>query len=445
MSSKIDYIFTAALDDPFKRHAAPQQPTKTTENGMIIERHVAIPLRSKRHAFADVWRPEDESSKAAPLIAWTPYGKHNPTPIHKIYPNSGVDPSWISDSTGFEQPDPQYWTRHGYAVVVVDVPGLWLGAGRATFSSGAEEAEFFADAIAWAAARPWSGGRVGLSGVSYLAVSQWHVAALRPPGLAAVVPVEGWSDFYREVVRHGGVPCDSFFPYIARRWAVSVNETENLIEEAEAHPLFDELWESKKAKLERIEVPALVVASFADQGLHTRGTLEGFKRIGSKEKWLICHRRRKWAFYYTPEVVEKQRAFYDKFLKGRDDTQVEQWPRVLLEIGDRYYDGTWRAEVEWPLVSKQVLTPLYLNVANESLLKDAPKETSVARYHGLGSGPGATRAAFKIQFPEAVEMTGHIAARLFMKAESDDDMDVFVAIYKLDAQDNLVGQCTYAQ
>lgn len=379
----------------------------------------------------------------SPLLK--PYGKHNPTPLHKIYPNSGTDPSWISEYTGFEQPDPLYWTKHGYAVVIIDVPGTWLGEGKALFTSGAEEAHLFYDAIEWTASQPWSSGKVGLNGVSYLAVSQWHVAALRPPSLGCIVPVEGWTDFYREVVRHGGIPDTSFFPYIAKRWAVSMNETENLRAEAEAHPLFDELWESKKARLKSIEVPALVVASFSDQGLHTRGTLEGFKKIASKDKWLICHRRRKWAFYYTPEVVEKQRAFYDKFLKGRNDTQVEQWPRVLLEIADRYYDGRWREEVEWPLLSKQSLIPLYLDAASESLSKETPKDISVARYHSLGSGPNATRAAFTIQFPKATEITGHISARLFMKTETENDMDAFVAIYKIDAQDNVVGQCVYAQ
>lgn len=373
-----------------------------------------------------------------------PYGKHNPAPLLQIYPNSGTERSWISDYTGFEAPDPLYWTRYGFAVVMVDVPGTWLGDGRAVFSSGAEEAEHFYDAIEWIAARDWSAGKVGLSGVSYLAVSQWHVAALRPPSLACIVPDEGWSDFYREVMRHGGIPDTSFFPYIAERWGASVNSIENLMEEFRAHPFYDELWESKTARLHMIQVPALVIASFADQGLHTRGTLEGFKKISSRQKWLIVHRRKKWAFYYQPEIVEKQRAFYEKFLKAREDTEVEQWPPVLMEVCDRYYDGQWRAEAEWPL-RRQVLTPLYLDGANGTLDEKQPESCCHVEYHALSGGPGRLRAAFTRTFTSETEITGHMSATLFMETTKGDDMDVFVAVYKLDAQDRLVGQTFYAQ
>jgi len=47
--------------------------------------------------------------------------------------------------------------------------------------------------------QPWSNGKVGLSGVSYLAISQWFVASHQPPHLAAINPWEGFSDMYREV------------------------------------------------------------------------------------------------------------------------------------------------------------------------------------------------------------------------------------------------------
>ena len=37
-------------------------------------------------------------------------------------------------------------------------------------------------------------GKVGLNGISYYAINQWHVAALQPPHLAAMVPWEGAAD-----------------------------------------------------------------------------------------------------------------------------------------------------------------------------------------------------------------------------------------------------------
>ena len=53
------------------------------------------------------------------------------------------------------------------------------------------ESEDYRNLIEWAAAQPWSNGRVGLLGVSYLALSQYRTAALRPRGLAAICPGKG--------------------------------------------------------------------------------------------------------------------------------------------------------------------------------------------------------------------------------------------------------------
>jgi predicted acyl esterase len=55
----------------------------------------------------------------------------------------------------------------------------------------ATTADFFYEAIEWAAVQPWSTGKIGLLGISYYAGSQWRVAAKRPKGLAAMIPWEG--------------------------------------------------------------------------------------------------------------------------------------------------------------------------------------------------------------------------------------------------------------
>ncbi|MFF4934877.1 CocE/NonD family hydrolase [Streptomyces griseofuscus] len=51
-----------------------------------------------------------------------------------------------------------------------------------------QEADDISEVIAWAAAQPWSTGRVGMLGVSYLAMSQYKVAALNPPAVKAICP-----------------------------------------------------------------------------------------------------------------------------------------------------------------------------------------------------------------------------------------------------------------
>ena len=180
------------------------------------------------------------------------------------------------------------------------------------------------DLIEWAGTQPWSTGRVGLSGVSYLASIQWFVAALAPPHLAAINPWEGWSDTYREVARHGGIPETCFWRYLPSRWGHSVTEVEDLAAEDAEHPLYDAFWASKSAPLERITVPAFVVASRSDQGPHTRGTLEGFKQIASRQKWLEVHGRKKWAYFYERVPMERLREFFDHFLLGKS-TGVLSW------------------------------------------------------------------------------------------------------------------------
>jgi len=134
------------------------------------------------------------------------------------------------------------------------------------------------------------------------------------------------------------------------------------VEMAKRHPLFDDYWASKNADLSQITVPAFVVASWTDHGLHNRGTLEGFKKIASKDKWLLVHGRKKWWHFYQPENVERQRQFFNRFLKGIDN-HVKDWPRVRLEVREEYYVGRSRNENEWPL-ARTKYTKLFLNASD---------------------------------------------------------------------------------
>ena len=173
-----------------------------------------------------------------------------------------------------------------------------------------------------------------MTGVSYLTAIQWQVAPLRPPHLAAINPFEGFSDWYREFAYHGGIPETSFLPRGTGNLQYSTTRTEDTLANALAHPLYDAYWASKECDLEAIDVPAYVVASWSDHGLHTRGTLEAYKRMRSKQKWLEVHGRKKWHYYYEPSNVERQRAFFDHFLKA-PGTSVPAWPKVLLEVRER--------------------------------------------------------------------------------------------------------------
>lgn len=439
-ATRITYRFRAPLNAPAARGAAPPVYRRTIERGMIIERDVAVVLRDGVRIFVDVYRPLDEQP-AAPLVAWGPYGKHTPNEPTR-FPQAGLKAEHMSPITPFEGPDPVYWVPRGYAVVTVDKRGTWYSEGAATYLSP-EEAQDFYDVIEWAGVQPWSNGRVGLTGVSYLASSQWRVAELNPPHLAAINPWEGWADTYREVACHGGIPDTWFWPYLWVRWGASSTEIEDWRAEMREHPFFDEFWASKAADFSRIRTPAFVVASWSDQGLHTRGTLEGFKHIASAHKWLQVHGRKKWAYYYEPENVARLQTFFDHFLKGLP-TAIDQWPKVRLEVRERCYVGAMRNENEWPLARTRY-TKLHLDAHSGALRTRPVAEAGQRRYEAVCGLPEADHATFDITFEEPLELTGHMKLRVFMSAEGADDLDVFVGVQKLGVDGAVVHFPYYAQ
>jgi uncharacterized protein len=413
---------------PAEGGCPPLQHRTSHADGMLIEYDAAVPMRDGVEIYCDIFRPEGDGQVPV-IVAWGPYGKHGPVK-YAIFPNHGVDPAWVSKYAGFEAPDPLYWTRNGYAVINVDPRGTWNSQGDATFYSAQEAMDIY-DLIEWAGTQPWSNGKVGMSGVSYLAIVQWRAAAERPPHLAAINPWEGVSDRYREMAYHGGIPENRFGPmWRSRRVPYSNQRVEDTVTMYAEHPLWDAYWESKTADLSKVEVPAYVVASWSDQGLHTRGTLEGFKRIRSKNKWLDVHGRKKWQYYYQPENVERLRLFFDRFLKGIEN-EIESWPKVRLEVRESFYTGEIRDESEWPL-RRTRYEKLYLDAASKTLVGSSVAKSSELRYESDG------RAEFVYRFAATTELTGPMKLRLWVEAKGADDMDLFVGVQKLDADGRLV-------
>ena len=146
-----------------------------------------------------------------------PYGKdrlptrspsgYRPPPQYRMIrqPKRVTFSAW----TTWESPDPASWVPRGYAVVNCDLRGFGTSDGRGNLLTDAE-AQDIHDLIEWAGTQPWSNGKVGMNGVSYLAISQYKSAALRPPHLAAICPWEGFSDVFRDFARPGGIREDGF-------------------------------------------------------------------------------------------------------------------------------------------------------------------------------------------------------------------------------------------
>ncbi|MEU7578563.1 CocE/NonD family hydrolase [Streptomyces sp. NPDC041068] len=404
-------------------------PRTVTENGLHIEYDVAIRVRDGIELYANVYRPEGVDADLPVILSWGPYGKHGGRPTAPSRtPTSGVRHEWLSEYCAIEAPDPAFWCPHGYAVVYVDPRGTWWSQGDYTLFSDQEIRDHH-DAIEWAGTRPWSNGKVGLSGVSYLSISQWRVAASKPPHLAAINPWEGLTDFYRDVAYHGGIPESGFMKMFARRsLGYSTTRVEDLETLHAEHPFYDAYWQTKAADLESVEVPAYVVASWSNQGLHGRGTMEGFKRISSREKWLEVHGRKTWQYYYEPDSLENQRTFFDWALKGLDSGWTER-PKVLTEVRERHSEGYFAQEREWP-IARTEYTALHLDAAS-ARLADKPRVTEASvRYPATGED---NRATFRHTFTERTRLTGHSKLRLWIEADGARDADLFVVLRKFDS------------
>jgi uncharacterized protein len=156
-----------------------------------MERELRVPMRDGVHLAANLFRPPSNQPYPA-IVSVTPYGKDKlPDRLATFFMRlSGVRFGKLNCSrlTGFESPDPAYWVRQGYAVVQADVRGMHQSEGQAGVLRVQDAQDYF-DLIEWTASQPWCTGRVGLMGVSYLAMSQWRVAALKPPHLRAIRPL----------------------------------------------------------------------------------------------------------------------------------------------------------------------------------------------------------------------------------------------------------------
>jgi predicted acyl esterase len=400
--------------------------------GILLEHDIEVAVRDGTILRVNVFRPERDGSYPVMMCAH-PYGKdrlptrspsgYRPPPQYRMIrqPKRVTFSAW----TTWESPDPAYWVPRGYAVVNCDLRGFGTSDGRGNLLTDAEAQDIY-DLIEWAGTQPWSNGKVGTNGVSYLAISQYKAAALRPPHLAAICPWEGFSDAYRDFARPGGIREDGFI----RLWSAGIKRggrpSEDIREEQIGRPLRDEWWRARTPELERIEVPLLVCASFSDQQLHSRGSFRAFERAGSPHRWLYTHRGGKWAEYYSEEALAFQSRFFDHFLKGEENGMLEV-PPVRLEVReDRATIHEVRSEEEWPLPQTR-WTDLHLRA--DGHLTDAPVTESGVAGFDLNSG----RASFLWDVPEDVEITGPMALRLFVEVRGAEDAYLFVGVQKLRA------------
>ena len=401
---------------------------------IVFEKDVQVTLRDGVQIYVDVFRPA-EAGPTPVLVAWSPYGKSrgNASQYTELFDMLGMDTSSLSGLMKFEGPDPAYWCSHGYAVCNPDPRGSYHSDGDIRVWSR-REGEDYHDLIEWLGIQDWCNGKVGLTGNSYLAISQWFAAAERPPHLAAIAPWEGMSDIYRDLVKRGGIP-DYAFPRRLATSFVGRNRREDLVLEAQRHPLIDELWESKIPAFEDVTVPAYIVASYSNT-IHTPGTFRGWRDIGSKDKWLRIHNTMEWPDYYDAANLDDLKGFFDAFLKdmenGWHETPRVRYALMDLEGGDLLNQPADAFPPQGFIPTEFHLDPVSGKLVDEPLLRECVAEYDAESDAGLLS--------FTVKMEGETEFVGYPRLSLAMEADGSDDMDVFFLLQKLDANGQLLEQ-----
>lgn len=402
---------------------------------MIMEKDVTVEMKDGENLYVNIFRPNKEGQFPVVMSADT-YGKDNKPKITNMganWPTLGAIPT--SSFTPEESPDPGFWVPQDYIVIKVTLRGSSKSNGVLSPWSK-REAEDYYEVIEWAAQQEWSNGNIGTNGVSYLAVTQWWVASLNPPHLKAMIPWEGLNDMYREVAFHGGIQDTGFYRFwvqgIFARWTDNPN-IEDLIQAQKDHSLFDDFWKQRQAPLHQIKTPILACASWSTQGLHNHGSFEGFKQASSEDKWLYIHGRKEWESYYARENLERQKAFFDYYLK-EEDNDWKDTPTVTYEVRDQFYRGEFKTATSFPLPNTE-FTPLYLNANELTLNQNTVSEENTTSYDSENE---QDEVRFSYTFDKDTELVGNMNLKLWVSTDDTDDMDLFAGIKKLDRRGNEV-------
>lgn len=371
------------------------------EQALSIEVNVPVTMRDGTVLRADVYRP-DTAEKYPTLLVRIPYDKSNPRYCPML--------------------DPIRMAKNGYVVVQQDCRGVGASAGELT--PFINEPKDGYDTVEWAAVQPWSNGKVGMYGVSYLGLTQWAAAKEQPPHLMAIFPGMIGPNPRDFLFTTGG----AFQLHAAQLWALHMsalvlankppepsqrmkiadlimNGWDNLKEEAKLlplkkwpliketgladfyfdwleHPDNDEYWKEREHALyEKTTVPAYFVTSWYDINLSTLSNYKGMKERGGSEqarkgsKLLVGP----WiheaillqqvgdidfgirSLYATIDLVGIHLRWFDYWLKGVNNGIMDEPPVRIFVMGD----NTWRSENEWPLARTQY-TKFYLNSGGQA-------------------------------------------------------------------------------
>ena len=146
-----------------------------------IETNLPATMRDGAVLYADVYRP-DGPGPFPTVLQRTPYDKSGPLATQML--------------------DPLKVAQNGFALVIQDTRGRFTSEGE--FYCFVDDIEDGYDTVEWAASQPWSNGRIGMVGASYVGATQWLAATTRPPHLVTLVPNVTASNYHDGWTYQGG-------------------------------------------------------------------------------------------------------------------------------------------------------------------------------------------------------------------------------------------------
>ena len=363
-----------------------------------VETNVPVPMRDGTLLYADVYLPEG-SGPFPVILQRTPYDKSAPASMTALNPLKAA--------------------QRGYALVVQDTRGRYASEGE--FYAFRDEINDGYDTVEWAASRPWSSGKVGMYGGSYVGATQWLAAMARPPHLAAIVPNVTASNYHQGWTYQGGAFELGFnvswtlralalanLENISSLKDVSAERRRELVEAIDsmessfrylplkdfpylgegladyyydwlAHPEYDEYW--KRLCIEdhhhELSVPAYNMGGWYDIFLGgTIGNYVGMREAASTEE---ARRAQKlligpWSHSSRGTTLAGSQYFglvadsWSIDLEGTHFRWFDYWLKgtdngIMDEPPVRIFvmgDNLWRSEEEWPLTRAQP-TSYYLH------------------------------------------------------------------------------------
>ncbi|KAF5857903.1 hypothetical protein ETB97_005140 [Aspergillus alliaceus] len=345
---------------------------------MVFERDHTLRLRDEIMIYADIYRPTDNIPVPA-IMVWGPYRKSGGGLLDlRTFPlRVGVSEERLSGYLEFR--------RDGY------------------------------DAIEEIAKLPWCNGKVALVGNSWLAISQWSIAAERPHVWRAL-------RLLRVLVIRSGSRCDEA-GYQKRSFGPG--RLEDILAMREKSALTNEYWEDKRARLDQIPVPAYILASYS-AALHTSGSFRGYEAIPHDRKWLVIHGTQEW--------IQELQSFFGRYTKDLPNGW-ETTPRIratVLPFNRPAITNIPFEELSWPH-REMILKRFYLG-SEHSLLEEKPKEAGQIAYEAnatpilqRGSDPGEISSSFR--FLERTVLLGPSRAVVHIMSRQN-DMNVYVKLRK---------------